>query len=79
MTLRIVAWTNTWNRAAANHGDYGSLMHLTEGGISGKTLCGRTYPASKGHPFSPKLCKRCRAKVQSVDLKSLVWVPSRED
>lgn len=71
--IRKVAWTNVWNR----HSDGGTLIHLTNGGISGITVCGREYPADKGHPVSWRHCKIC-LKRASVDVTKLEWVPSAE-
>lgn len=81
--LRVVAWTNIWDRGAALHSDVGSLIHLTETeGVTGKTLCGREFPADKGHPATGRVCKRCwniaKKRELKVDIKQADWVPSRE-
>ena len=58
--MRKVCWCNLWNSAAALHGDVGSKVHLTQSvGSTGKTLCGKTFPADKGYPAAAQLCKRC--------------------
>ncbi len=85
-TLRKVAWCSLWNRAAARNTDVGSLIHLTDApGTTGKTLCGREYPADKGHPAAARLCKRCRGSFAARDtsgikliLAGLEWVPNQE-
>jgi hypothetical protein len=83
--LRLVAWCNAWNRSAALHGDYGSMNHLTEStGLSGVTLCGRTFPMDKGYPGNlGRTCKRCLNKAYKAGqpkgfTKSLAFVPSTE-
>lgn len=89
-TLRKVAWCNLWNYARAMDTDTGSLIHLTtDPGLTGRTLCGRLYPADKGHPWCGRLCKRCRARASQPTigaavgtagwLTALPWIESREE
>lgn len=60
--MRTVSWRNIWNWTAKADG-YGSRTHLTESeGPSGKTLCGREFPAERGHSSSWHFCRRCLNK-----------------
>lgn len=82
--MRKVCWCNIWNSAAAYHSDVGSRVHLTEAeGLTGKTLCGKSFPADKGYPAHAQLCKRCvriaRNKgCQQGFSQNLDYVPSKE-
>lgn len=61
--LRVVQWLNIWNWSLASDCDgYGTKYHLSMmEGRTGKSLCGRQYPAEKGSPSSwgAGYCKRC--------------------
>ena len=82
--MRKVCWCNLWNRSAAFHHDVGSRVHLTEAeGVTGKTLCGREFPADKGYPAHAHVCKRCvqiarKRGYQRGFTLYLEFVPSRE-
>lgn len=86
-TLRLVAWTNIWNRSAAVNSDgHGTKHHVTsEAGYSGKTLCGRTFPEDKGYPstWGAGVCKRCANRAYAMGFekgftRGLKSVPSIE-
>lgn len=79
---RRVAWANVWNWASSLESGFASLVHLTESeGLSGVTLCGRTFPRAKGYPSYHKYCKRCMqaaAKRGIGDIGKLPLVDNEE-
>lgn len=83
--LRNVAWCNLWTVGASYRGqETPGRVHITDAeGITGKTLCGRKFPANKGFPSAGRYCKRCcaaayaRGEVKGFS-KDLEWVPSEE-
>jgi hypothetical protein len=84
--MRIVIWCNDWNFIAASNNDgYGSKSHLTnQDGTSGKTLCGKSFPHSKGFPSSTGFCKTClnlayRKGYCAESVKTLEEVPSIQE
>lgn len=81
-SLRRVAWCNLWNIARANDTDgMGSRWHLTTSpGLSGRTLCGKSFPAVKGYPSVWRACRRCQRIAQQRGLvdDELPIVPSRD-
>ncbi len=82
-TLRRVQWVNVWQHVQSFSGDAGTRAHLTsESGLSGKTLCGRSYPADKGFYSPHKYCKRCVKRAYALGFgkgftKNIDFVPSR--
>jgi hypothetical protein len=84
-TLRRVAWCNVWNAAYQSRDGNGSKVHLTTSEqATGKTLCGRIFPADKGYPASIGTCRAClRAmtveQARQVPIRDLEWVPSVEE
>ena len=82
--LRKVHWRNLWNWTSESDG-VGSAVHLTDdAGATGKTLCGRVFPAHKGYSSSLKICKRCINKAYKAGhpkgfTAKLEWVPSIAD
>lgn len=80
-TLRRVAWMNIHNWRAIDRDGAGTRVHLTEeAGSSGKTLCGKEFPAAKGYPSNFKFCRKCFAKAgrPAKELIGLEYVPSEE-
>ena len=82
--LRRVQWVNLWQRGYQElHGDVGSRVHLTQSeGPSGKTLCGREFPADKGYYSPHKWCKVCVNKAYKLGFqkgftKGIDYVPSQ--
>lgn len=60
--LRRVQWVNWREQIQAMDSDRGCHHHLTLAeGLTGKTLCGRAFPAYKGgpSPLAGRWCKRC--------------------
>ena len=85
MRLYVVAWCSVWNTSAGIHGDAGTLMHLTEAStLAGSTLCGKSFPADKGHAGGvTRYCKRCLKKAYAAGepqgfTRSLQFVRSEE-
>jgi hypothetical protein len=84
--LRRVQWVNWRDRGMKElHGDVGCRIHLTSAeGLTGKTLCGREFPADKGWYSPHKFCKRCVNKAYKMGFqqgftKDLDSVPSKRD
>lgn len=77
----IVQWSNVWNRSAGLHGDSGTLAHLTDSPkVRGTTLCGKSFPADKGHAGGvTRYCKKCVKAAAGADLRGLPFVRSVED
>lgn len=60
--LRRVQWVNWRQHIQAMDTDRGCQHHLTAAeGLTGKTLCGREFPADKGGAsvLAGRWCKRC--------------------
>lgn len=68
--LRIVRWTGFRELVRSVNADgYGGLQHLTfSEKITGKTLCGREFPAEKGHGsnWGSRFCKTCTKKAYAM-------------
>jgi hypothetical protein len=78
--MRLVKWKNLWNWSREEGGT--TRLHLTESeGLTGTTLCGRTFPRSKGYPTAVRYCKACvrKSKFSAEQLRSLELVPSAEE
>ena len=78
--FKQVLWSNVWNWT--NGSGHGSRVHLTEAaGLTGKTLCGKEFPAAKGHPAAQLVCKRClkKAGMTVAQTRDLLFVGSSED
>ena len=75
---RLVIWQNLWNWTQEESGT--TRIHITSAaGLSGKTLCGRPFPATKGYPVAVRFCKRCvtaaqRAGVSKESVRALAYV-----
>lgn len=79
-TVRKVLWSNVWNWT--HSGGIASRVHLTaDAGLTGKTLCGKSFPAAKGCPSGYKGCKACwkKAGITAAEYQALGYVPSSED
>lgn len=78
--LRQVVWANVWNWT---HGDgIASRVHLTtDDGLTGKTLCGKKFPRTKGCPSCYKTCRAClkKVKITREQWNALGYVPSAVD
>lgn len=75
--MRKVKWCNVWNWTQEEGGT--TRLHLTnDGGLEGKTLCGRTYPRCKGYPVAVRYCKTCvkKSKLTYDQIFALDLVPS---
>lgn len=72
-----VLWSNVWNWT--HTGGIASRVHLTESkGLTGTTLCGKEFPAAKGHPSGYAACKACwkKAGLSAKEWRGLPYVPS---
>lgn len=59
--MRLVKWQTTMNFSIDGGGT--TRLHLTEAlGLTGQTLCGRTFPVEKGWPTAVRYCKTCVQK-----------------
>lgn len=78
VVLRLVIWQNLWNWTQEESGT--TRIHITSmAGLSGKTLCGRPYPATKGYPVAVRFCKRCtnaaqRTGITAEQIRTLAYV-----
>lgn len=76
--LRLVIWQNLWNWTLEEGGT--TRIHITSAvGLSGKTLCGRPFPAAKGYPVAVRFCKRCttaalRTGITKEQIRTLAYV-----
>lgn len=82
VVLRLVIWQNVWNWTLEESGT--TRIHITSSaGLSGKTLCGRPFPAAKGYPVAVRYCKRCVTAAKKLgrdiqEIKTLAYVRSQE-
>lgn len=78
--LSQVVWSNVWNWT--HTGGIASRVHLTnDEGLTGKTLCGKTFPRIKGTPTCYARCKACQKKagITKEQWNALGYVPSAVD
>ena len=75
-----------WTKYHVSYHDHApTTQHLTaESGHSGKTLCGRKYPADKGDAQGFKFCKKCVHKAYAMGFekgftKELDFIPTYEE
>lgn len=82
VALRLVIWQNVWNWTLEESGT--TRIHVTSSaGLSGKTLCGRPFPAAKGYPVAVRYCKRCEAAAKRLgheaqEIRKFNYVRSQE-
>jgi hypothetical protein len=75
-----VKWRNVWNWTGEEGGT--TRLHLTnDSGFTGRTLCGREFPARKGYPTAVRYCKICIRKsgLSFQQIRELEDVPDAED
>jgi hypothetical protein len=80
-TFYLVQWSNVWNRSGGLHGDSGTLAHLADtANVRGVTLCGKRFPADKGHAGGmTRCCKKCLKKSGLASVRELPWIRSVEE